>query len=124
LQSPANCTEADLHPGVLLYLPAQLLKGGVRRCRNPGGQLPQLVSRELRVCPTAMGQGGDIPALTFLAQQLINEGFMHLKQCGDLPFASDLPLHSLNYAFSQVDRVGSHGIIKGSSIYSFKCKPL
>ena len=47
-----------------------------------------------------MRQRGDIAAVPLLAQQFVNEGFVHAEQLGDLPFASELTLHGLNYAFS------------------------
>jgi len=49
-----------------------------------------------------MRQGGDIAALSLLAHELINEGFVHAKDSGDLPLASVPPLHRFHYARSQV----------------------
>ncbi len=47
-----------------------------------------------------MRQRGDIAAVTLLAQQFVDEGFVNTEQFGDLTFASDLTFHSANYSFS------------------------
>jgi hypothetical protein len=49
-----------------------------------------------------MGQGGDSAAVTLLAQQFVNEGFVYAEQDRDLPFAADLPLYGINDSCSKV----------------------
>jgi hypothetical protein len=49
-----------------------------------------------------MRQRGNIATLALLAQQFVNEGFVHAEQGGDLALAPDLPLHGLNDSFSEV----------------------
>jgi hypothetical protein len=87
---------------LLLELLAQFVEGGIRRRSNPIGQPPQLVCGELGVCPPAVGQRGDSAAVPLLAQQFVNEGFVHAEQGRDLPFAADLPLYGLNDSCAKV----------------------
>jgi hypothetical protein len=61
-----------------------------------------LFFREFRLGPSAMRQRGNIATLALLAQQFVNEGFVHAEQIGDLALAPDLPLHGLHDSFSQV----------------------
>jgi hypothetical protein len=49
-----------------------------------------------------MRQRGDITPLALLAQQFVNDGFVHAEQGGNLALAPDLPLHSLNDSCSEV----------------------
>lgn len=40
-----------------------------------------------------MWQRGDIPTVPLLAEEFVNEGFMHAKPGGNLPFTAELLLH-------------------------------
>jgi hypothetical protein len=49
-----------------------------------------------------MRQRGNIATLTLLAQQFVNEGFVHAEQGSDLALAANVPLHGLHDSFSEV----------------------
>jgi hypothetical protein len=51
---------------------------------------------------TTVWQGGDVPTLALLAQQLIDEGFMDAEQLGDFTSGSDAAFDGVNYTFTKV----------------------
>jgi hypothetical protein len=102
LEPTTDGTAANPDSRLLLQLLTQFVKGGIRHSRDQLGQLLQLVFGEFRVGSPAMRQRGDIAAVPLLAQQLVNEGFVHAEQLGDLPFASELTLYGIDYALSEV----------------------
>jgi hypothetical protein len=102
LQPPTDGAATDPDPRFLLQLLAQFVEGGVWHSRDKVGQLPQLGLGEFRAGPTAMRQGGEVPAFALLAQQFVKEGFVHAAPGGDLTVAAELPPYGINYSFSQV----------------------
>jgi hypothetical protein len=78
---------------------------------------------QFSVCAAAVWERGDVTAVSLLAQQFIDEGFVNAEQFGDLPFWLIIALYGINDSRTKIQRVG-HRVIQPYFVYSFKGKPL
>jgi hypothetical protein len=81
---------------------AQLLQSRIRGFRHKVGQEQQLIFIQFGLCAATVRQRGQIPALSFLAQEFVDKGFMDTEHSGDFTSCSKTAFDGVNDSFTKV----------------------
>jgi hypothetical protein len=81
---------------------AQFVQSRIWKFRHQIGQDHQVVFIQFSFRAATVRQRGNIAELALLAQQLINEGFMHAEQAGDMTYGSNTAFDGVNDSFAKV----------------------